>query len=62
VKEKAATSDGWCSLAKLGIDAKQVSEFIVTAAKAGCAAERPEATHRAIPALDPPMVLFNSVI
>jgi hypothetical protein len=44
VKEKAATSDGWCSLAKLGIDAKQVSEFIVTAAKAGCAAERPEAT------------------
>jgi hypothetical protein len=40
-----------------------LTEFIVKAAKAGGGCKKsPEATHRAVPGLDPSMALFNPVI
>jgi hypothetical protein len=41
---------------------KEVPQFVVTSAKACCRANRTEATHGRISALDPSMVLFNAVV
>ena len=41
---------------------KEVPELIVTSAKASCRANGTEASHWAIPALDPSMILLNAVV
>jgi hypothetical protein len=49
-------------LAEVGIDVQEVPEFIMTSAEASGRAHSTEATHWTISALDPSMILFNSVV
>jgi hypothetical protein len=56
VKKATATSSGWWGLAEARLSAKEVSEFVVTSAKASCRTNRTEATHWPISAFDAAMI------
>jgi hypothetical protein len=61
-KETSATGAGRCFLAIADTEVKEIPEFVVTSAEAIRRGGVTEPTHRTISALDPAMILFNSVI
>ena len=61
-EETPAAGTGRRRLAVAGAKLKEVSEFVVTPAKAIRGGGVPEPAHRAISALDPTMILFNPVV
>ena len=61
-KETPATGAGRCFLAITDTEVKEIPEFVVTSPEAIRRGGVTEPTHRTISALDPAMILFNSVI
>ena len=61
-EETPAARSGRCFLAMAGPEVKEVPEFVVTSAKAIRRGGVTEPAHRTISALDPAMILFNSVV
>jgi hypothetical protein len=61
-KEASAAGTGRCFLTMAGTEVKEIPEFVVTSAKAIRRGGVTEPTHRTISALDPAMILFDSVV
>ena len=62
VEETPATGAGWSLLAMVSAEVKEIPEFVVTPAKAIRRGGVTEPTHRTISALDPAVILFDSIV